>query len=341
MTITCQRGQSMTEYMVVLGVTGMALLAATTDVGELFDNVHRSYAAQSTEMNKVQMYNSQKIRFNENPNGDGGDFDDGDTPPPFNSEQPNSDEQLPYIEWVYDADGQLLGQMDENTLLDDEGNIIAWCKRTDTGDCVFQDADGNIIFPGATSNRKWVDEDGNELPLVALTSGGKVYGFVYQYQGRFYSARDRSLLNPQPTGFSAEPMRRVQSFDAQGIPQTEGYELGGALYSHQATLAVPDPGKAVDAEAKELVSVINPPVGGNWQGYSPCLVMPRGWSNGLSNGSLHDPLISSVWVDKFNSPSMRLGSASVGGFIDSTAADCGGVRSVTYDSLSGEWSLTR
>ena len=61
-----QLGQSMTEYMVVLGVTGAALLAATGDVTTLFDNVKRSYSTQSSEMNKVQHYDGYKVRFNEN-----------------------------------------------------------------------------------------------------------------------------------------------------------------------------------------------------------------------------------------------------------------------------------
>src|SRR5690606_34922335 len=93
-----QLGQSMTEYMVVLGVTGAALLAATTDVSNLFDNVQRGYRTQSSEMNKVQQYDRYKVSFNANEPGDG-DYDDGDTPPADDTELPDVDEQLPSIEW--------------------------------------------------------------------------------------------------------------------------------------------------------------------------------------------------------------------------------------------------
>lgn len=340
MNIARQLGQSMTEYIVVLGVTGLSLLAATTEVGELFDNVHRSYATQSNEMNQVQLYKNQKVRFNENPPGDG-DFDDGDTLPPHDGDLPDADEQLPSIEWVYDSDGTQLGQMSGDTLLDDEGNIIAWCERTVTGDCVFQDADGNIIFIGATSSRQWVDENGNELPLLALTSSGRVYGFAYEYKGQLYSSRDRKLLKPQPTGFSTEPMRRIQSFDSQGVPQTEGYELGGTLYSYQSTLAELDTSRPVPWETnKELVTILNPPASPQWQGYAPCLVMPSGWlPSPIGPDDLPDNQLSGVWESKFNDPSIRIGNDSIGGFIDSNAADCQGRSSVTYNSDTGVWTL--
>ena len=77
-----QRGQSMTEYLVVLGVTGAALLLAGNDVERLFDNVRSSYKCYSSEMNKVQLYNNEAVRFLD-PSPDDG-FDDGqpESPPP-------------------------------------------------------------------------------------------------------------------------------------------------------------------------------------------------------------------------------------------------------------------
>lgn len=335
MNIVRQLGQSMTEYMVVLGVTGISLLAATTDVSELFDNVHKSYSTQSNEMSKVQLYNNQKVRFNENPPG-GGEFDDGDTPPPHEGDPPA--DQLPSIEWVYDSDGSLLGQMSSNTLKDDDGNIIAWCERTVTGDCVFTDSEGKPIFIGATNDRQWVDEHGNELPIIALTSGGEVYGFAYQYKDKLYSAYDRKQLNPQPTGFDIEPLRRVQSYDAQGVPHTEGYELGGAFYSHKATLNPdpPDSSTPVATENKELVEVVftHPPTA-MWEGYTRCLVMPGGWT---SSNIINTPL-EGAWEAKFNDPSLRMGSESVGGFIDTS--ECRGASTVTHDPATGSWTQTR
>jgi hypothetical protein len=339
-----QLGQSMTEYMVVLGVTGVALLAATTDVTQLFDNVHNNYRTQSSEMNKVQRYNNTKVRFNEN-DSEEGDYDDGETPDPDDTELPDVDAQIPSIEWVYDQSGNLLGKMDGDTLVDDNGNIIAWCERSNTGDCVFVDGQGNIIYGGASSNRQWVDENGKELPLMAMTSGGKVYGFAYLYKNKFYSANDRKLIDPQPTGFTTAPMRRVVELDANKVPQTSSYELNGRLYSLGHTLKKPDFTNEVSSENRELVTVVfvNPP-NSNWANHSPCLVMPGGWNNSIANGSVLTPAQHQSLINKFNDPSIRLGSDGVGGFINgASSSNCGGSSSVTYtyDPVLSYWTLTK
>lgn len=338
-----QLGQSMTEYLVVLGVTGAALLAATTDVTTLFDNVKRGYSTQSSEMNKVQQYDRYKVSFNANADEDE-DFDDGDTPPADDTELPDADAQLPTIEMIYDANGKLLGQMNGDMLVDAAGNILAWCQRTETGDCVFVDENGNIIYGGASGTRLWVDEDGKELPLMALTSGGKIYGFAYLYKNKYYSASTRELLSPQPTGMTAKPMRRVVELDSKGVPQTAGYELGGKLYSLKSTLSTSKTfTEPVDSEGTELVTVkfTNLP-NSDWEGYSPCLVMPGGWSdsNGLTNAN--GELVSAVFLKKFNDPSIRLDGVS--GFVNgASASDCGGSSTVTYtyDPVLSTWTLTK
>lgn len=334
-----QFGQSMTEYLVVLGVTGAALLAATTDVTTLFDNVDRSYRTQSSEMSKVQLYNSQKVRFNEN-GAPGENFDDGDTPPPDNEALPEP--ALPYIELVYDAQGNLLGEMKDGYLVDEQGNSLAFCKRTASGECVFVDENGNIVFPDATTNPKWVDDDGNELPMMALTSGGKVYGFAYLYRNKFYSAADRKLLDPQPSGMTAKPMRTVMDLDANGVPQLTGYELDGQLYSLKATTQLkPTFDKALDPEKEELVSVaFTTAPNANWQGYKPCLVMPKDWNANIASNAQ----LSGAWEDKFNKPSQRLsigGIRGAGGFIDASATECRGASTVTHDPATGKWTLTK
>jgi hypothetical protein len=339
-----QLGQSMTEYMVVLGVTGAALLAATGDVTRLFDNVHTSYRTQSSEMNKVQRYNNTKVRFNEN-EPEENDYDDGDTPTPPDTELPDADAQIPSIEWVYDQNGNLLGKMDGDMLVNEQGEIIAWCRRSETGDCVFVDAQGNIIYGGASSNRQWVDENGNELPLMALTSGGKIYGFAYLYKNKFYSANDRKLIDPQPTGFTTAPMRRVVALDDNGVPQTSSYELNGRIYSLEHTLKKPNFTNEVISENQELVTVVfvNPP-NANWANHSPCLVMPGGWNNTIANGSVLNSLQHQSLIDKFNTPSIRLGNDGIGGFINGAdSGDCGGSSSVTYtyDPVLSYWTLTK
>ena len=340
-----QLGQGMTEYMVVLGVTGAVLLATTTDVTTLFDNVHNGYRTQSSEMNKVQLYNSYKVRFNEN-EPDDKDFDDGEEVPPYDEPQPDVEDQLPSIEWVYDANGRLLGQMQGDTLIDEAGNIIAWCQRSETGECVFTDADGNVILGGSSSSRQWVDEDGNELPLMALVRNGRVMGFAYQFNGRFYSSSDRKLLDPQPAGMTARPMRRVVDLDEKGVPQTAGYELDGRMYSIAETLETePTFDDAIDSEAKELVTVIfDTPPTSNWQGYAPCLVMPSGWTGKEDVGV--DGVLGGAWEKKFNDPTLRLGDDGTGGFINgASSSDCNGSHTVTYtpgvDGAPSTWVLTR
>lgn len=337
-----QLGQSMTEYMVVLGVTGAALLAATSDVTGIFDNIQRGYRTQSSEMNKVQHYDNYKVRFNAN-EGEGGDFDDGDTPPPDDEDLPPVDAQLPSIEFVYDKNGKPLGQMNGDTLVDAAGNILAWCQRTETGDCVFVDENGNIVYGGASSNRVWVDENGKELPMMALTSGGKVYGFAYLYKNKYYSASNRKLLDPQPTGMNAKPMRRVVDLDSKGVPQTAGYELGGKLYSVKSTLELlPTFTKEINSEKEELVNVVfaQAPTS-KWEGYSPCLVMPAGWSDLQNNGGS----VTGAWENKFNDPSLRLslpGFQGAGGFVNgATASDCNGKTTVTHDPATGKWTLQK
>lgn len=335
-----QLGQSMTEYLVVLGVTGAALLAVTTDVTRIFDTVKDGYAAQSREMNKVQLYNSQKVRFNDNPPSDE-DFDDGDTPPPYDEELPDPGDQLPSVEIVYDQHGNQIGRMDGDMLVDEAGNILAWCQRNDAGDCTFVDANGNEVFPGAGSQRHWVDENGNPLPMMAILSGSRVVGFAYFYKGRYYSAYDRKLLDPQPTGVSHKPMRTVVDLGDSG-PEVVGYELNGRIYALKQTLvANPTFDSEQSTEKAELVSVyFAAPPSAKWNGYKPCLLMPSGWNDLLNNGEQ----LSGEWEKKFNDPSRRLDLGpikGVGGFIDATPAGCGGASSVTFDAATGKWTLSK
>lgn len=336
-----QLGQSMTEYLVVLGVTGAALLATTTDVTRIFDNVDRSYSTQATEMNKVQLYKSHKVRFNTNDpvsNPDGG----GTQPPPAAGE-PLPAPAIPTIELVYDDQGNLLGKMKDGYLVNESGQPLAFCKRAISGECVFIDADGNIVFPGAGTDTRLVDDQGNDLPLMALVSGDRVYGFVYVYRDQFYSAADRTLLPQQPpAGFTAKPMRQVLELDENGVPHATGYELDGQLYSMSATVRPPAFNQPLEADRNaELVNVVfngDPP--GTWQGYKPCLVLPGDWRSGVVDfEGLPTNELTGMWQAKFNDPSLRLTSGGVGGFINASAGECGGASTVTRDPTTGTWSL--
>lgn len=335
-----QCGQSMTEYLVVLGVTGAALVATTSDVNRLYSNVRDGYENQSREMNKVQVYNNPKVQFNENesePEGEG----DGEKPPTYDEELPDADSQLPSIELVYDQYNKPIGRMKGDTLIDENGDFLAFCQRTPAGDCVFVDADGNILYPGATSQRRWVDENGNELPMMAMTLGGNVVGFAYLYKGKYYSSADRKLLDPQPTGLSAKPMRTTSDI-LDGKVQVTGYELNGRLYSIKQTLeGKPTFDQTQDPQKEELVNVVfNVAPTSNWDGYKPCLVMPAGWNTIYATGDL----LSGAWESKFNDPSQRLSLGPIkgaGGFVDASASDCGGLSTATYDPVTSKWMLSK
>lgn len=341
-----QIGQSMTEYLVVLGVTGAALLATTTDVVRIFDTVHDGYDNQSREMSRVQAYNNPKVRFNPNPAPE--DVEDPSEPlPPYDGTDsdgnplPEVDLQLPSIETVYDANGNQIGVMDGDRLIDSNGNGIGWCIRNQlTGDCVFQDEEGNPLFPGASTVREYADDDKNPLSMMVLvaTAGpnqGQVVGFVYLKNNKYYSAKDGRLLDPQPTNVEAKPMRTVYDLD-NGKAQISGYEYQGKLFSIQETIS-PINGDAKLSQATELVNVVFVTAPNeDWTGYQPCLVMPAGWNANLANGVLLD----AAYVAKFNDPSIRLSSGSIGGFIKATAQNCGGASTVTY-SNPNTWTLSK
>lgn len=327
MRILNQAGQSMTEYLVVLGVTGAALLASTEDVTKIFDRIGASYSTQSTEMNKVQLYNSHKVRYRETLDEVSDEDDDGTPGSPGDIPETPEVPSLPYIETIYDAQGNLIGQVLDNKLIGADGKEIAGCERTISGECVFVDAQGNIVHSGSTSIPGYVDDKGNALPVVALIKDGDsstLYGFAYLYNNKLYSLAERKLITEYTQGPVAQPIMIVSG----GIPQVSGYAVGDQVYSMASVFVA---GKQVRAdEVVEWVGVFNVPAqNSKWNKIKPCLLMTANWA-GNFNAGMDLAGSAESW---FNDPSKNR-------FLNVEAAGCPANRTVTYDSARQKWMLT-
>ncbi|TBV09022.1 hypothetical protein DNK34_03580 [Pseudomonas dryadis] len=322
----------MTEYLVVLGVTGAALLAASSDVSLLYDNVRGSYANQSSEMNKVQRYDNQAFRYSEADRPI--ENDEGDPEDPVVEETPEQ-QYPPFVEEVYDANGNPIGVIKDGYLLDEQGNQVAICQRDNTGGCIFLDSQGNVIdlLNGASLVTRWVDDQGNELVLQALTSGGQVMGFAYLYNGKYYNATTLKLLNPQPTGLAAVNTRKVLTYDSDGKAFMSGYEANGLIYSASDVLSAEgshyDRAMSISGELLTVDFATQQPDAA-WQRFKPCLVLPHNWSDAIDSGDIVPASIK----QQLDRPPAETS------FIDADTSSCNGRTRVTRQ-LNGDWMLTR
>ncbi len=320
----------MTEYLVVLGVTGAGLLAATSDVSALFANVQQSYQTQSSEMNKVQIYNNPKLQIieTEREEGDGDDGEDVPNTPPNNPEA----DFPPVLESVYDQSGNFIGYVKDGVLVDNNGKDLATCVRDFSGQCTFVGADGKPIYDGAVTDAQWVDDDGKPLPLLALSRGGAVVGFAYLYKDKYHDASTRKRLSPQPSNLSAVQTRRVSSYDADGKPFSSGYEANGLIYSESTVLSGNTQDFSTEKKIEgELVTVefVDPSLPTNDpKKYKPCVVAKHNWSTSTSAGSN----VPGLWGDPlFSNPSS---------YIDTTSAGCNGRHTVRLET-DGSWTLVK
>ncbi|KRW61326.1 hypothetical protein [Pseudomonas sp. TTU2014-080ASC] len=327
-----QLGQSMTEYLVVLGVTGAALLAATTDVTELFGNVQDSYRIQSSEMNKVQIYGSPKFQTG-TPTRDEGDGDDGDDTPEVPVNNPVAD-YPPVITTVFDSTGQAVGTLDRNDkLVDENGKEIAWCRRKtegpDVGQCEFVDLETNEVIPGYTTGSEWADDQGNPLQLHALSRNGAVVGFAYFYNDNYYDAVSRKRLDPQPTNLTGVATRPVISLDENGKPFISGREASGYIYSEGSVQESTQDFSQTKKIEGELVTLEyeNPqlPIS-EPNKYKPCVVTKNNWSTGTTSGMLNT---FGFGDQLFLNPSS---------YVDSSSADCNGGKTVRR-LANGDWQI--
>jgi hypothetical protein len=320
-----QLGQSMTEYLVVLGVTGAGLLAASGDVNRLFNNVRNNYASQSSEMNKVQLYANPQLQAHP-PRPP--EHEEPPAPP-----QPNPPGAGPAVEYppalreVYDAQGNYLGYLNQEDMLVDANNQeVARCEANYSGQCVFRNEQGQIILNGASTDTTWVDDDGKPLPLVALSRNGAVVGFAYLYRNQYHDLKSRKLLSPQPSNLSASVTRRVISYDASGKTFFSGYEAGALIYSESTVLSGDSQSfSAAKAISGELVSVSYADLNlalAEPKRYPPCVVVKHDWSLNLTAAAL-----SSTGDSLFTNPSS---------YIDSSAGACNGLHSVQRNT-DGSW----
>lgn len=320
MTRFKQAGQSMTEYLVVLGVTGMALIAAADDVTHIFDSVSKNYSTQSQEMNKVQVYDSPLSAFSPPPSTEPGvpeegNDEDSSLPPPL----PTPDVPvLPSLERVYDSSGKYLGQIKNDQLVGDDGVVIATCRRNLDGTCKFVTADGKPIFPDSTTDVEYVDDDGKALPVVAyMNRTGQVAGFAYSYNGKLYSTQ--SGLTEVTDYARSVKAHKVMRLDENGVPHSTYYSVKNELYNITHTAG--DKSQIV-----ELVEVVNPPTTTQWSNVKPYLVMDKNWSQSLLEGAV----LTGKDVVFLNSPQI---------FLNDGLPDGAAVSKVVYDVTSNTWTL--
>ena len=333
----------MTEYLVVLGVTGAALLLAGNDVERLFDNVRSSYKSYSSEMNKVQLYNNEAVRFLD-PSPDDG-FDDGqpESPPPTEPQQPAND-KLAALDEVYDANGVYVGRLENKKLIDSDGKEIGRDDSVGLSQINLVDLNGQALYPGFSIRQVYVDSTGKPLVLQALANAsGEVLGFAYLKDSKYYNASTGNALSKQPQGLTPIPTRDVLPYAADGRTPVAGYEANGLVYAWgdalgMASSAFTSPRKIIG----ELVSLyLTPATEAAWSKHSLCIVRPYGWAaeqvSPLPAAGASVAIGSTVYT-QFSAPAAQLS------YVKSTADDCKARFSVlqTTDPVTGaQWSLRR
>lgn len=338
-----QRGQSMTEYLVVLGVTGAALMLAGNDVERLFDNVRSSYKSYSSEMNKVQLYNNEAVRIH--PPSPEDTFDDGqpELPAPTEPEQPAND-ALTTLTEVYDANGLSLGRLVNNQLVDANGYVLATYNLDALGNSSLVDADGKILYPGFSFNAVFTDSNGKPLVLQALANGsGEVVGFAYLDRNKYYNAVTGKALLKQPAGLTPIATRDVLMYAPDDNTFVAGYEAAGLVYAKSDAL-ISTSGTFTSASEiiGELVSLyLTPATQAAWSDHSLCIVRSYGWAavqvSPLPAAGASVAISASVY-GQFSAPNAQLS------YVDSTADACKARFSVlqTNDPVIGaQWSLRR
>ncbi|CDZ95494.1 hypothetical protein [Pseudomonas saudiphocaensis] len=318
-----QLGQSMTEYLVVLGVTGAVLVATLTDVENIFDAVHDNYATQSREMNRVQLYDSHRVRYSEVVPGE--DYDDGST------EGSQPDIELPVASLptgIFDELGNLIGIQDGDRYVDKNGETVATCDLT--GLCV--DGNGNPV--SATP----IDAGGNALTLQALYDAqGNLLGFAYYHNGGYYhpgSYRPMTL----PSGVTVDKREPSNTLYVGDSKQPAGFESRGKIYGLASVYAQTDlRAGGLNASAEQLLSVAyaTPPAG--WENLSPCVVM--------SNAQMAD--IEIISVGSLSTPVATLGNSGKRALADpaslrhvkTTASACNAAKQATLYP-GGHWVVS-
>ncbi|PYC25952.1 hypothetical protein DMO17_09810 [Aquipseudomonas alcaligenes] len=292
-----QAGQSMAEYLVALGIGGSIIAALTLTpctvagsakgcVPTLIDALHNNYEGYSAAIGDVQDYgevdvaappeDEGEVEDDDSIPGDGGNDDPTETPA----------ESLNKVNYVYDDQGNVIGTVSGSTIYDLDGNVIGeYTYNEETGEQVAV-VDGEEIT-GVSVGSIFVDEDGNEVPLVAIVVNNQVVGFAYENDGKYFDPLKGELTDDVPDGAQAATTRPVMVRDGSGQASLFGYEVDGYIYSLSkvqvsgetyAAAKVPD-GELVQMVLTQASTLIS------WSGYSRCIVRAVNWVDNELNGA--------------------------------------------------------
>lgn len=352
-----QRGQSMAEYLVVLGVGGSIIAGLTllpcdqahSDKGcipTLLDALHNNYQAYSAALSDVQDYGHLAVAAPPDAAGGAQDDDQDDvdlgTAPPVDVGDEIATLQ---VQQLLDANGNVIGTVKKGRVYDANGK--------DIGEYNFDSATGiqTAIIDGKTTvvdlNTVIVGSDGSPAILKAfVNSSGQVVGFGYYESSSYFDAASASKTKV-PTGTVAAPIRKVKIHGNNGLDSDFGYESGGYIYS---LVTVLDPKNdysvplIADGELVEM-RLSEPSTASNWNAYSSCVVRPLNWVdnelNGYSgSGNFTFDKVDASNVTTANSASVASPAKTVG-FIDAPDIGVGGCngRWIVQESKNS-WTLS-
>ena len=311
----------MVEYLVVLGVTTLVIVATMTDVGAIFDRIKSNYSEQSRQMNRVQLYDSYRTRFSEVAPGAGTDIDDptGDAPvPPI----PGPPLELAMLDDMGNQIGRLVG----DKYVDEAGQVVATCDEY--GVCT--DNDGNQVQPTP------VDSRGKPLPLQAVyDSAGNLLGFAYYTNGTYYHPFSYQAMTV-PSNVTLAPREEANVLYVGSSKSPAGYETRGRIFTTTTVMVQSGLTGNLLATDEQLVSVefATPPAGWN---ISQCVV--------LTNAQVAD--VSTITIGGIGTPVAVLGASGKDAlekpealrYAKVSSADCRASKQVT-PYPSGHWVIT-
>lgn len=286
-----QRGQSMTEYLVALGIGGSIIAALTLApcepagttrgcVPALIDALHNNYEGYSAAIGAVQDY--EDIAVADPPSGDGSTSEDNDsaTGGGQDADTPTQAEALNKVNYVYDANGNVVGTVVGDVIYDADGNAIGtYTYNEETGEQVAT-INGEVIS-GVSTASVFVDDEGNEVALKAFVVNGHVVGFGYEVNGQYYEPLQGELTEAVPDDAVVADTRPVRVYDSSGNSSVFGYEVGGYIYSLAQVQVAGETYRSVKSPDGELVqmTLTQSDTLSDWSGYSTCIVRSYDWVN--------------------------------------------------------------
>ena len=291
-----QRGQAMTEYLVALGIGGSIIAALTLApcepagtsrgcVPALIDALHNNYEGYSAAIGAVQDY--EDIAVADPPSGDGSTSDDQDTATGGDqvADTPTQAEALNKVNYVYDANGNVVGTVVGDVIYDADGNAIGtYTYNEETGEQTAT-INGEVIS-GVSTGSVFVDDEGNEVALKAFVVNGKVVGFGYEVNGEYYEPLQGELTEDVPDDAVVTDTRPVRVYDSSGNSSVFGYEVDGYVYSLAQVQVAGETYESVKTPDGELVQMtLSQPLNiVAWAGYSTCIVRSYDWVNSELTG---------------------------------------------------------